>query len=90
MSAALTPCPGMSRSLSSRAEKVPFVAGNVDEDCDAAVRLSGWRDEEHDPMIEHSAIGGVEVVGAEKQSNASGVLSSDCCSLALAGGLSEE
>jgi hypothetical protein len=46
----------MTYSLSSRAEKVPLVAGDVDEDCDASVRLIAGLGEELDAVIEHVAI----------------------------------
>jgi hypothetical protein len=81
---------GMTRSLSSLTEKVPLVASDVDEDRNVAVRLIAGLGEELDPVIEHAAMAGVEVVDAKKQSDASGELSSNCCSLALTVGLSEE
>lgn len=83
-------CPGITHSSSSLTEKVPFVAGEVDEDGKASVRLIARLGEELDTVIEHAAITVVEVVDAKKESDASGELSSNCYSLPVTVGLSQE
>ena len=61
----------MTRSSSSRTEKVPLVASDVDEDGKAAVQLIARIAEELNAAIEHAAIAGVEVVHAKKEPDAS-------------------
>ena len=61
-------------SLSSRAEKVPFVSSDVDEDRNTAVRLIARLGQELDPVRKQAVVAGVEVVDAKEQSDASGEL----------------
>ncbi len=68
----------MTRSLSSRAEKVPFVASDIGEDGEAAVRLIARFSDELDTVIEHAPIASVEVIDAEEESDATGELVPNC------------
>jgi hypothetical protein len=79
-------CSGITVSLSSRSEKVPLVCGDVDEDCNTAVWHIARLGEELDPVREHAAVAQVEVAVTKEQSDASGELRSNCCSLAFAVG----
>jgi hypothetical protein len=79
-----------SRSRRSRAEKVPLVASDVDEDGNTAVRLIARLGEELDSVREHASVAGVEVVDTKEQSDASGELRPNRCALALAVGLSKQ
>jgi hypothetical protein len=61
-------------SSEGRAEQIPPVAGDVEEHGDLPVGLSTRRGDEFDAGSGHALVGGVEVVHAEEESDASGHL----------------
>jgi hypothetical protein len=78
-------------SDSTRAgQEIPFVAGDVEEDCDPAVGLVARFGEELDSRLDHASVGGVEVVNLEKEADAAGELVADGCALLRTVGLGEQ
>lgn len=80
----------LARSPARRAEQVPSVAFEVEEDDDAAVcLLAGFGDEPH-AVVEHSLPGRVEVIDAEEEADTSCELLADCAGLLLTIGSREQ
>ena len=79
-----------SAGITRVAEQIPMVAGHVRKDRDTAVRLVSWFGHEHDAVVEHAHAGILEVVDAEEESDAAGVLRADDRLLPVSIGLCEQ
>jgi hypothetical protein len=80
-----------SGSTNTRAgQEIPFVAGDVEEDCDPAVGLIARFGEELDSRLDHASVCGVEVVNLEEEADAAGELVADGCALLRTVGLGEQ
>ena len=73
-----------------RLKEVPFVAVEILEDGDRAVRFMAWRLEEFDVVGEHSRVVAPEVVGMEEEEDAAAALMADRTSLLGCGGFGEQ
>jgi fructosamine-3-kinase len=69
-----TPSTNTCRSASCRAEKIPPVAGDVEEDDDSAVWLDPRRRDELDARRRHTGQGVIEVVDLQKETDPAGQL----------------